>query len=151
MMSSYADGSSLRPSPSSLRELQRKALLKLLNLNVQDESTAGAHELVQVNGEPVWKFLVFDKLGQDVISSVLRVSDLREAGVTVHMQLKADRHQMDDVPASTYPLTNEFVDFLSLSRGTFRGKYHNHRRCIECVKNCLIVGFAKEALRCRLY
>lgn len=101
MMSSYADGSSLRPSPSSLRELQRKALLKLLNLNVQEETTAGGNELVQVNGEPVWKFLVFDKLGQDVISSVLRVSDLREAGVTVHMQLKADRHQMEDVPAGT--------------------------------------------------
>jgi sec1 family domain-containing protein 1 len=42
-------------------------------------------------------------MGQDVISSVLRVSDLREAGVTVHMQLKADRLQMQDVPASKRP------------------------------------------------
>ena len=103
MLSSYADGNSLRPSPSSLRDLQRKVLLKLLNLNVQEETNnAGGNELLAVNGEPVWKFLVFDKLGQDVISSVLRVSDLREAGVTVHMQLKADRHQMEDVPASIY-------------------------------------------------
>lgn len=33
----------------------------------------------------VWKVLIFDKFGQDVISSILRVNDLRENGVTVHM------------------------------------------------------------------
>ena len=33
----------------------------------------------------VWKVLVFDKFGQDIISSIMRVSDLREHGVTVHM------------------------------------------------------------------
>jgi len=147
-MSSYADGSSLRPSPSSLRELQRKALLKLLNLNVQEETTTGGNELVQVNGEPVWKFLVFDKLGQDVISSVLRVSDLREAGVTVHMQLKADRHQMEDVPAGTSLSAHIcLLTFVSLSRGTFRGECYDYCRCIAWMKNCLIVGFTKETLR----
>ena len=36
-------------------------------------------------GEPVWKVLVFDDLGRDVISSVLRVSDLRSLGITMHM------------------------------------------------------------------
>jgi sec1 family domain-containing protein 1 len=94
------------PPPPSLRELQKRALLKILNLNPQnDEHNSSDHQgnndLTPLSGEPVWKFLVFDKLGQDIISSVLRVSDLRDAGVTVHMQLKADRQQMEDVPAST--------------------------------------------------
>jgi sec1 family domain-containing protein 1 len=109
-MTSYSSSSSLaaagqQQTSPSLRQLQKKALLKVLNLN-QEEQVA---ELQQPNdllpevvgGEPVWKFLVFDKMGQDVISSVLRVSDLREAGVTVHMQLKSDRQQMEDVPASS--------------------------------------------------
>jgi len=95
------------PSTPSIRELQKRALLRLLNLNSQGDN----QDLIQpndllpqvLNGEPVWKFLVFDKLGQDIISSVLRVCDLREAGVTVHMQLKADRQQMEDVPASISP------------------------------------------------
>ena len=106
MASSYSLSSSTQQQPSqSLRDLQRKALLKLLNLNSQEEQNGQPNDLLPhvVSGEPVWKFLVFDKLGQDVISSVLRVSDLREAGVTVHMQLKADRLQMEDVPASTFP------------------------------------------------
>jgi hypothetical protein len=92
-------------APPTLRELQKKALLRVLNLNAEDDHDASAqpNDLVPgvTKGDPVWKFLVFDKMGQDIISSVLRVSDLREAGVTVHMQLKADRLQMEDVPAST--------------------------------------------------
>lgn len=87
----------------SLRDIQRKLLFKVLNLNSTDVETALANDgLPQVeNSEPVWKFLIFDQLGQNVISSVLRVNDLREAGVTVHMHLKANRHPMEDVPAST--------------------------------------------------
>lgn len=93
-------------APPSLRELQKKALLRVLNLNAEEDHDPGAQasDLLGVTkGDPVWKFLVFDKMGQDIISSVLRVSDLRDAGVTVHMQLKADRLQMEDVPTSTNP------------------------------------------------
>jgi hypothetical protein len=42
--------------------------------------------------------LVFDDLGRDVISSVLRVSDLRELGITMHMHLAAPRLPIPDVP-----------------------------------------------------
>jgi len=109
MTSSYnAPSRLLGPSSPSLRELQKKSLLKVLNLNSEEEpnSSQQSSDLLPqpLTGEPVWKFLVFDRLGQNVISSVLRVSDLREAGVTVHMQLKADRLQMEDVPASNLPL-----------------------------------------------
>ena len=41
--------------------------------------------LLDAEGEPIWKVLVFDDLGRDVISSVLRVNDLRARGVTVHL------------------------------------------------------------------
>jgi hypothetical protein len=102
MTSTYPPSSGLlQPPLLSLREVQKRALLKVLSLNSEEEQQQSSDLLPQpVTGDPVWKFLVFDKLGQDVISSVLRVSDLREAGVTVHMQLKADRLQMEDVPAS---------------------------------------------------
>ena len=112
MASSYSVPSSTQQQPlQPLRDLQRKALLKLLNLNSEEGQNSEPNDLLPqvANGEPVWKFLVFDKLGQDVISSVLRVSDLREAGVTVHMQLKADRLQMEDVPASTHSLKFLFL------------------------------------------
>lgn len=69
---------------------------KLLNLNqaAQHDSDDGSTTngvnakstpILNADGEPIWKVLVFDKLGQDVISSVLRVSDLRAWGVTIHL------------------------------------------------------------------
>lgn len=41
--------------------------------------------ILNSDGNPIWKVLVFDDLGRDVISCVLRVSDLRAWGVTMHM------------------------------------------------------------------
>ena len=54
--------------------------------------------ILDEDGEPIWKALVFDNLGRDVISSVLRVQDLRNFGVTVHLNLHAPRHPIPDVP-----------------------------------------------------
>ncbi|ORY68984.1 snare docking complex subunit [Pseudomassariella vexata] len=92
----------------SLRDRQISSLKKILNLNEsveqrEDEDSvanglAPAGPILTAEGEPIWKVLVFDDLGRDVISSVLRVSDLRSMGVTMHMHLSASRHPIPDVP-----------------------------------------------------
>lgn len=74
------------------------SLKKILNLNeiVETSETEEAHAnglhapvapILDADGNPIWKVLVFDDLGRDVISSVLRVSDLRSMGVTMHMSV----------------------------------------------------------------
>ncbi|KAI1635342.1 sec1 protein [Biscogniauxia mediterranea] len=92
----------------SLRDRQISSLKKILNLNQtvdqkdEDDSHANglapAGPILTAEGEPIWKVLVFDDLGRDVISSVLRVSDLRSMGVTMHMHIAAVRHPIPDVP-----------------------------------------------------
>jgi len=58
----------------------------MLNLNQKPEpSSAQADQVIPMPSDAEWKVLVFDNFGRDVISSVLRVNDLRENGVTVHM------------------------------------------------------------------
>ncbi|KAI5858244.1 sec1 protein [Durotheca rogersii] len=93
---------------TSLRDRQIASLKKILNLNEtldqkdEDDSHANglapAGPILTAQGEPIWKVLVFDDLGRDVISSVLRVNDLRAMGVTMHMNLAAARHPIHDVP-----------------------------------------------------
>lgn len=72
------------------------SLKKILNLNETVESAeadealangllAPVAPILDADGNPIWKVLVFDDLGRDVISSVMRVSDLRSMGVTMHM------------------------------------------------------------------
>jgi hypothetical protein len=72
---------------------------RMLNLNHESEESTNSHNdqtansglaiptapILNSDGDPIWKVLVFDDLGRDVISSVLRVNDLRTWGVTMHM------------------------------------------------------------------
>lgn len=73
------------------------SIKKILNLNHEPEELSDSHPdtntsngisstpILNSDGDPIWKILVFDDLGRDVISSVLRVNDLRAWGVTMHM------------------------------------------------------------------
>ena len=69
----------------SLRDRQVVALKKILNLNQdlkdeadQDTTAPGASTTLSgPTGDILWKILVFDSMGSDVLSTVLRVSDLR--------------------------------------------------------------------------
>jgi hypothetical protein len=58
----------------SLRDLQQSSLVNLLNFNDPSSSTL-----------PSWKVLILDARAQDVLATTLRVSDLRDNGVTLHM------------------------------------------------------------------
>ncbi|KAI7881626.1 Sec1-like protein [Lichtheimia hyalospora FSU 10163] len=76
----------------------------------------------------LWKALIFDKFGQDIISSIMRVNDLRENGVTVHMLLSQDRSSLPDVPAVYFvEPTSENVKKIceDMSRGLYESYYIN--------------------------
>ncbi|PWZ02687.1 Sec1-like protein [Testicularia cyperi] len=111
---------------SSLRNAQVHSLLSLLNLNNPSFNHAssssasapgsaynsrpgsaagvpggqdGGVDTSIPSGPPVWKVLVMDKVSKDILATSLRVQDLRENGVTLHMQLHSDRPPLPDVPA----------------------------------------------------
>jgi len=78
------------------------SIQRILNLNHVPQESELHHEsnasnglipqstpILNSNGEPIWKVLVFDALGRDVISSVLRVNDLRGWGITIHLYVRA--------------------------------------------------------------
>uniref|UniRef100_A0A0N4ZMQ5 Sec1 family domain-containing protein 1 n=1 Tax=Parastrongyloides trichosuri TaxID=131310 RepID=A0A0N4ZMQ5_PARTI len=75
----------------SVRYREILALKQLLSLNTPAIST--------LSSEPVWKILIIDKYGQDIISPLLSVKQLRELGVTLHLMLPNKREPLPDVPA----------------------------------------------------
>ncbi|KXS21864.1 Sec1-like protein [Gonapodya prolifera JEL478] len=77
-----------------LRECQIEAINSMLNLNPKEQDASGA-----TLSDPVWKVLVYDQMGQDVISPLLKVNQLRERGITVHMPLNSERQPIPEVPA----------------------------------------------------
>ena len=81
----------------TLQQAQTNALLTLLNLNEpidlsvsakDSSSSTGKTTALNVpapSGPTVWKVLVLDQFTKDVIATVLRVQDLRDVGVTLHV------------------------------------------------------------------
>ncbi|KAI1812476.1 sec1 protein [Poronia punctata] len=142
----------------SLRDRQIASLKKILNLNetvAQEENddhhaNANAHGIAPVgpiltaDGEPIWKVLVFDDLGRDVISSVLRVSDLRSMGVTMHMHVSASRHPIPDVPVIylVEPSSKTLESITSdLQKGLYSPAYINF---LSSIPRPLLEDFAAQ-------
>lgn len=84
---------------ASLREKQINALKRMLNFNVPASKTT--------NLEPQWKVLIYDRFGQDIISPLLGVKELRDLGVTLHLNLHSDRDSIPDVPAIYFVMPTE--------------------------------------------
>jgi hypothetical protein len=76
-----------------VQQAQTNALLSMLNLNkplepsISTTSTsskaASAPKVLAATG--VWKILVLDQESKDILATVLRVQDLRDIGVTLHV------------------------------------------------------------------
>ncbi|KAJ8131851.1 hypothetical protein O1611_g1772 [Lasiodiplodia mahajangana] len=130
------------------------SLKKILNLNEtvsQDEhddphanGLAPVGPLLNADGDPIWKVLVFDDLGRDVISSVLRVSDLRSMGVTMHMHISAVRHPIPDVPVIYFvePNVKSLQNITAdLQKGLYSPAYINF---LSSIPRPLLEDFAAQ-------
>ncbi|OOF94246.1 hypothetical protein ASPCADRAFT_208768 [Aspergillus carbonarius ITEM 5010] len=141
--------------PASLRDRQVASIHKILNLNHEPQPTEDSHHdasaqglistpVLNEDGDPIWKVLVFDNMGRDVISSVLRVNDLRAWGVTIHLGVNSTRYPIPDVPvvylveptpANIQAITND------LSRGLYSPAYINF---LSSVPRPLLEDFASQ-------
>ncbi|KAJ2801488.1 Vesicle trafficking between the ER and Golgi, partial [Coemansia furcata] len=75
-------------------------LIRMLHLNDEPRLTGGPLAVgADEQNTPIWKVLVFDSFCRDIVSTILRVNDLRDNGITVHMLLEAQRTSIPDVPA----------------------------------------------------
>jgi hypothetical protein len=99
--------------------------------------------LSESNG-PVFKVLVYDDMGRDVISSVLRVNDLRQWGVTIHLNINTTRHMIPDVPV-IYLISptqeNLAIVTSDLSRGLYSPAYLNF---LSSIPRPLLEDFASQ-------
>ncbi|XP_041468970.1 sec1 family domain-containing protein 1-like [Lytechinus variegatus] len=124
----------------SIREKQIAALKRMLNLNAVPTKASLA--------EPAWKVLVYDRFGQDVISPLLSVKELRDMGVTLHLLLHSDRDPIPDVPAVYFVLpTEENVQRIcqDFQNQTYVTYYLNF---ISAISRQRLEDLASAALQC---
>lgn len=76
---------------ATLRDRQVECFRALLALNAPTPPPGHAQL-------PTWKCLVLDRTGQDVIATSLRVQDLRDAGITLHVSVCANLARFPSTP-----------------------------------------------------
>ncbi|EPS27073.1 hypothetical protein PDE_02014 [Penicillium oxalicum 114-2] len=142
----------------SLRDRQVASIQKLLNLN-HDPKPADdiAHDpathnglipqstpILNEDGDPIWKVLVFDGMGRDVISSVLRVNDLRTWGVTIHLNIHSQRYPIPDVPV-VYLIEPNETNIQAITRDLTQGLYSPaYVNFLSSVPRPLLEDFASQ-------
>ncbi|CAG5866936.1 sec1 family domain-containing protein 1 [Menidia menidia] len=123
---------------TSIREKQTAALKRMLNFNTPPLKNAAA--------EPVWKVLVYDRFGQDIISPLLSVKELRDMGITLHLLLHSDRDPIPDVPAIYFLMpTEENIDRIcqDLRNQLYESYYFNF---ISAISRSKLEDIASAAL-----
>ncbi|KAH9898282.1 Sec1-like protein [Cubamyces lactineus] len=139
-------------TPPTLQESQTAALLTLLNLNNPVEPPANpvqsttkstaALKVAAPTGPPVWKVLVLDQYTKDVLATVLRVQDLRDVGVTLHVQLHSNRPPLPDVPA-VYFVSPTLANIRRISQDLEKGLYESyHLNFVEPLPRALLEDLA---------
>lgn len=123
-----------------LQEAQRASIVKMLELKtaLDTSQTSGSHAV------PQWKVLVYDKACQDVIAPIMKVGQLRNHGVTLHLQLNSAREKVPDVPVIYFvEPTEENINRIvaDLKSGLYSLMHINFSSSIS---NRLLERFGKE-------
>ncbi|KAJ3505637.1 hypothetical protein NLJ89_g7315 [Agrocybe chaxingu] len=138
-------------APTTLQQAQTNALLNLLNLNQPPESSSAGgkggssgFKTPPVAPPPVWKILVLDQQTKDVLATVLRVQDLRDAGVTLHVQLHSLRPSLPDVPA-VYFVSPTLANIRRIAEDLKKSLYESfHLNFVEPLPRALLEELASS-------
>ncbi|GAA5913401.1 syntaxin-binding protein [Sporobolomyces salmoneus] len=142
---------------STLRDRQIQQLNSLLSLDNPSSNSNSSSSSSSISfppshsqngaGLPTWKVLVMDKIAQDVLATSLRVQDLRDQGVTLHMQLHSDRPPLPDVPSIYFisPTSSNLSRIASdLRKNLYATTYINFTSTLP---RQLLETFAEEVAR----
>ncbi|XP_074600451.1 sec1 family domain containing Slh [Brevipalpus obovatus] len=122
----------------SVVEEQMRALKVLLNLNNKD---------LKNRSEPIWRILVYDRRGQDIIAPVLNNKELRDIGVVLHLSLHSERDSVPDAAAVYFVIPSE-ENVLRISQDLQKGLYdHYYLNFISPIPSPLIEQLALACLQ----
>jgi len=144
----------------NIMKIQQKKLLRILKLNASkhEENT----ELSQFSQLFVWKVLIYDNYAKDVITSLLKVGNMRTYNVTLFLDLETKRdtikdvaavylvkpcresidHIIEDLNGKLYDYV--FINFISPCPESLLenfavecGRYNNQDRVLQIYEHCL--------------
>lgn len=84
--------SNISGGASGLLQRQSEGIRQMLYFNGNNTQTYGLKSNSGVSaGEPSWKVLIYDEVGQSILTPLFNVKELRDAGVTLNILLHSER------------------------------------------------------------
>lgn len=83
----------------------------------------------------VWRIIVFDEVGRDIIAPLLKVADLRELGVTLYLHIDMDRDAIQGAPV------------IYFCEPTTKNIERIAQDCGNCMYEWVYINFTSELLR----
>jgi hypothetical protein len=112
----------------------------MLNLNAQVGASGTADE-------EVYKVLILDRFCRDIISPLLRVSDLRKHGITLHLMVDQERQSIPDAPA-VYFVQPTPPNVQRILQDLARGVYDNvHLNFVSSLPRPLLEELASACIK----
>lgn len=92
-LQNFAVGGSSKPN---LRQSEREALRAMIEEAVP--LTPDGKPIPSQGNQSVWRIIVYDDVGRDIIAPLMKVVDLRELGVTLYLHINAPRDVVQGAP-----------------------------------------------------
>lgn len=76
---------------SGLLLRQYEAIRQMLNFNGNNTPGYNKPSIAATASEPSWKVLIYDEVGQSILTPLFNVKELRDSGVTLNILLHSER------------------------------------------------------------
>ena len=119
-----------------IRKQQKQAILKMLALNEDDETSAEA---------PIdWKVLILDEPCRELLAPLVSVNELRARGVTLHAPIESPRDALGDV-AAVYLCRPSAANAARIAKDAAQALYGAlHCNWSRRAERKVLEGFARE-------
>ncbi|SOS78995.1 Sec1 family protein, putative [Plasmodium sp. gorilla clade G1] len=135
----------------NIQEQQKNSAISMLNLNEYQENGNNRRNILYYSHDKIWKILIYDKEGQNILAPLLKVGNLRHHGVTLNMNIQRERNSIPEVNA-VYLIDNnkENIDKVieDMVKNMYGSYYINFLSYVsqenfeyfasECVKNNIV-------------
>ncbi|ANQ07155.1 Sec1 family domain containing protein [Plasmodium coatneyi] len=83
----------------NIQEQQKNSAISMLNLNEYNDNLSSSGNILYYSHDKIWKILIYDSEGQNILAPLLKVGNLRHHGVTLNLNLHRQRSNIPEVNA----------------------------------------------------
>ncbi|GAW80040.1 vesicle transport-related protein [Plasmodium gonderi] len=131
----------------NIQEQQKNSAINMLNLNEYNDNLNSSGNILYYSHDKIWKILIYDTEGQNILAPLLKVGNLRHHGVTLNLNLHRQRSTIPEVNA-VYLIDNnkENIDKVVKDMASnMYGSYYINFLSYVCEEN--LTYFANECVK----